>query len=108
MTAYELLDRMREAGHGGQPPVVYRALGFLVENGFAHRIERLGAYVACTAGEGSHPAAFMVCRACRAVAETALGVEPDLAGRAAAAGFAPERTVVEVEGLCARCAGARA
>ncbi|MBP7000928.1 transcriptional repressor [Amaricoccus sp.] len=107
MTAYELLDRLREAGHGGQPPVVYRALAFLVENGFAHRIERLGAYVACT-GEGAHPAAFMVCRACRAVAETALDVEPGLAERASAFGFVPERTVVEVEGLCARCAATAA
>ncbi len=24
MTAYELLDRLRDAGHGGQPPVAYR------------------------------------------------------------------------------------
>ena len=47
MTAYELLDRLREAGLGGQPPVAYRALDFLVEHGFAHRIERLGAFVAC-------------------------------------------------------------
>lgn len=108
MTAYELLDRLREAGHGGQPPVAYRALGFLVENGFAHRIERLGAYVACTGADEAHPAAFMVCRACRAVAETALDLEPGLAERAAAVGFAPERTVVEVEGLCARCAAAAA
>ena len=44
MTAYELLDRLAAAGLGSQPPVVYRALDFLVGNGFAHRIERLGAY----------------------------------------------------------------
>ncbi len=51
MTAYELLDRLRAAGLGGQPPVAYRALDFLVGNGFAHRIERLGAFVACTRAE---------------------------------------------------------
>lgn len=105
MTAYELLDRLREAGLGGQPPVAYRALDFLVEHGFAHRIERLGAFVACAGAEGPHPAAFLICRSCRAVAETALasGAPPELTELAATAGFTPERVTVEAEGLCAAC-----
>jgi Fur family zinc uptake transcriptional regulator len=104
VTAYELLDRMKAAGLGSQPPVAYRALDFLVENGFAHRIERLGAYVACTGGEGGHPAAFMVCRLCRTVAETALAEPaPEIDARADEAGFMVERIVVEAEGVCARC-----
>lgn len=109
MTAYELLERMRAANLGSQPPVAYRALEFLVEHGFAHRIERLGAYVACTTGASGHPAAFMICRACRLVAETALEAPaPELGPRAAAAGFTVERIVVEAEGLCARCREAAA
>ncbi len=104
MTAYELLDRLGAAGLGSQPPVVYRALDFLVVNGFVHRIERLGAFVACTHGASDHSAGFLVCRACRAVAETEIpGQAPGLADEAAAAGFSIERTVVEAEGLCARC-----
>jgi Fur family zinc uptake transcriptional regulator len=104
VTAYELLDRMRAAGLGSQPPVAYRALEFLVENGFAHRIERLGAYIACTGGAEAHPAAFLVCRRCRAVAETALAApSPEIDATAAAAGFALERVLVEAEGLCAAC-----
>jgi Fur family zinc uptake transcriptional regulator len=106
MTAYELLDRLAAAGLGSQPPVVYRALDFLVANGFAHRIERLGAYAACTEGRRAHVAGFLICRACRQVAETALGRTPrGLSAEAGAAGFAIERTVVEAEGLCARCRG---
>lgn len=104
LTAYELLDRLGAAGFGSQPPVAYRALDFLVANGFVHRIERLNAFAACTAGEGRHNAAFLICRSCRLVAET---VQPRpsraLAAAAAAAGFLIERTVVEAEGLCARC-----
>lgn len=104
MTAYELLDRLRAAGLGAQPPVAYRALDFLVEHGFAHRIERLGAYVACTRCGEAHPAAFMICRTCRKVAETALrGRAADLGLGAEEAGFAVERVVVEAEGLCAGC-----
>ncbi len=108
MTAYELLDRLAAAGLGGQPPVVYRALDFLVANGFAHRIERLGAFAACTDGGEAHRsgqgAGFLVCRGCRRVAETPLPRTPRaLASEAAAIGFSIERIVVEGEGLCARC-----
>jgi Fur family transcriptional regulator, zinc uptake regulator len=104
MTAYELLERLSAAGLGSQPPVVYRALEFLVANGFAHRIERLGAFAACTCGSSDHHAGFLVCRVCHRVAETPL-TRParSLATAAAAVGFAIERTVVEVEGLCAHC-----
>lgn len=104
LTAYELLDRLREAGLGHQPPAAYRALEFLVSNGFAHRIERLGAYVACAHGGAMHCAAFLVCRACRRVAETALD-EPErtLAAKAESVGFTVERMVVEAEGLCETC-----
>lgn len=103
LTAYELLDRLRAAGHGSQPPVVYRALEFLVTNGFVHRIERLSAYVACTHGVGEHSAAFMVCRLCRTVAETAQQAERGLSAQAERTGFVVERLVVEAEGVCARC-----
>lgn len=104
MTAYELLDRLRMAGLGSQPPVAYRALDFLVENGFAHRIERLSAYVACAGAEGPHPAAFLICRGCRSVAESTLPAgAPELEALAEAAGFATERVTLEAEGLCAAC-----
>ncbi len=103
LTAYELLDRLRAAGYGGQPPVVYRALDFLVRHGFAHRIERLSAFAACTHGTGAHSAAFIICRGCRTVAETAQGAEPGVAGEAARAGVVVERLSVEAEGLCERC-----
>ncbi len=104
MTAYEILDRLAGAGLGSQPPVVYRALDFLVAAGLVHRIERLGAFAACTHGGAEHNAGFLVCRICRRVAETALPRPADsLLAEAAAAGFAIERTVVEAEGVCALC-----
>jgi Fur family transcriptional regulator, zinc uptake regulator len=108
LTAYEILDKLAAAGLGSQPPVAYRALDFLVANGFVHRIERLGAFAACTEGAEAHNAAFLICRSCRRVAETAMARPArSLAAAAADAGFAIERTVVEAEGLCARCRGRR-
>ena len=104
MTAYEVLDRLAAAGLGAQPPIAYRALEFLTANGLAHRIERLNAFVACTHGGAEHRAAFLVCRLCRRVAETALPrATRGLIEEAAAAGFAVETLVVEAEGLCDAC-----
>jgi Fur family zinc uptake transcriptional regulator len=109
MTAYALLERLEAAGLGGQPPVAYRALDFLVANGFVHRLERLGAFVACTCGGAEHNAGFLVCRTCRRVAELVMPAPAaDLVAAAGATGFAVERTVVEAEGLCARCRAAGA
>lgn len=104
MTAYEILEKLAAAGLGSQPPVVYRALDFLVGVGLVHRIERLGAFAACTHGGAEHNAGFLVCRICRRVAETALPRPArGLIAEAEAVGFAIERTVVEAEGICARC-----
>jgi Fur family zinc uptake transcriptional regulator len=103
--AYDILARLAAEGLGSQPPVVYRALDFLTGIGFVHRIEKLNAYVACTDPGTGHAPAFMICRACAAVAET-----PGAPGRGAldaaaqAAGFRIERAVIEAEGLCPDCA----
>ncbi len=103
--AYEVLDRLRDAGFGSQPPVAYRALEFLVGNGFAHKIERLNAFIACTNSDAAHSPAFMICRECESVAETPSTLARGALGEAAkAAGFVIERTVVEAEGLCPSCA----
>ena len=95
--------RLAEAGLGSQPPVVYRALDFLVANGFAHRIERLGAFAACThAGPRTTPASWSAAPAAaspRPRSRAPRGAH----GGGGGAGFAIERTVVEAEGLCARC-----
>jgi Fur family zinc uptake transcriptional regulator len=102
--AYTILDRLREAGFGSQPPVAYRALDFLVANGLAHKIERLNAFIACVHPSQAHTPAFMICRLCDAVAETQSSPARGALGSAArATGFRIERTVVEAEGVCPAC-----
>ena len=71
--AYAILDHLRDAGFGSQPPVAYRALDFLATNGFVHKIEHLNAFVACAHPGETHSPAFMICRLCDAVAETQSG-----------------------------------
>jgi Fur family zinc uptake transcriptional regulator len=102
--AYDILDVLREEGFGSQPPVVYRALDFLTQNGFAHRIEGLNAFIACHHPGQRHAPAFLICRICKAVAEApADPVRRAVTDTASQAGFAVERTVVEVEGVCPNC-----
>lgn len=110
MGAYELLDRLRADGLGSQPPVVYRALDFLIEAGFAHKLERLNAYVACAHPDGEpgrdHAACFLICAECRKVAEIEDGgLDLAIAQAAAERGFAMRRTVLEIEGVCPACRG---
>ena len=103
--AYAILDFLREAGFGSQPPVAYRALDFLAKHGFVHKIERLNAFVACSLSREAHSPAFMICRLCDAVAEThSIPVRGALGTAARAAGFQIEQTVVEAEGVCPTCA----
>ena len=103
--AYELLERLHEAGFGAQPPVAYRALDFLVANGFAHKIEGLNALIACAHPGEAHSPAFLICRLCEAVAEAQSAPARGALGEAArATGFTIERTVIEALGICPTCA----
>lgn len=107
MGAYDVLEILGKEGFGAQPPVAYRALEFLVRNGFAHKIERLNAFVGCVHPGADHTPAFLICRNCDLVAETrarpAMNLLKDLAGES---GFTVERAVIEAEGLCPNCRAA--
>ena len=48
ITAYEILDLLSEGQKRVAPPTVYRALDFLIEEGFVHRIESLNSFVGCS------------------------------------------------------------
>lgn len=103
MGAYDVLARLDAEGLGSKPPVAYRALGFLVDNGFVHRIERLNAFIACSHPGAAHAPAFMICRQCGAVAEAEAAPDGPLAASAAASGFHVEQMVIEIQGLCPAC-----
>ena len=102
--AYAILEKLRLDGFSSQPPVAYRALDFLVEHGFSHKIERLNAFVACSHPGASHTPAFMICRQCDAGAETeAEASDSELSKIAKSSGFKIEQTVIEAEGVCHIC-----
>ena len=106
MGAYDVLTRLAAEGFGNQPPVAYRALEFLEDQGFAHRIRRLNAFTACMHPGEDHAPAFLICRVCDTVAEApAAPVMTALTKAATQSGFVIERANIEALGLCPACAG---
>ncbi len=107
--AYELLEWVREKkGVGADaPPTVYRALDFLMANGFVHKLESVNAFVACHhPNSAQHSVPFLICDRCHSAVELEdLEVVSQLEARAKALGFRPQAQTLEVHGLCARCAG---
>ncbi len=55
ISAYDLLDLLREAEPQAKPPTVYRALDFLLEQGFVHKVESTNSYVLCHLVRPAHP-----------------------------------------------------
>ncbi len=102
--AYDVLQRLATEGYGNQPPVAYRALDFLVEQGLAHRIQRLNAFTACMHAGEAHAPAFLICDRCATVAEAPVApIRAALEATAAEMGFAVDRVSLEATGLCPAC-----
>ena len=65
ISAYDLLDLLRVAEPQAKPPTVYRALDFLLEQGFIHRVESANSYVLCHHFEQPmHTSALFICDRC--------------------------------------------
>lgn len=114
--AYDLLEQLRDARRAGDdedggsfaPPTIYRALDFLLANGFIHKLESVNAFVACHhPSTAAHSVPFLICNRCHSAVELEdAQVVAQLDANARALGFVPQAQTLEVHGLCARCAGA--
>ena len=106
LTAYQLLDRLRDIRKSAVPPTVYRALDFLMAQRLIHKLERLNAFIPCAESGHQHAVQFLICRQCGTVAEIEDHAAAEALERAAEQrGFHPRSTVVEIEGICAACSG---
>jgi Fur family zinc uptake transcriptional regulator len=102
--AYDILGTLARDGGKPAPPTVYRALDFLIAQGFVHRIDSRSAFAACFAPEKEHKGRFFLCRLCGRAAEIRdAPLELALNAAAEKAGFAAESETVEITGLCADC-----
>lgn len=102
--AYDVLQKLQEAGHKPAPPTAYRALDFLVAAKLVHRIESLNAYIGCPSPGASHQCQFYICTRCGHIAElNSPAVANALQAGADELGFEGVQPVIEVHGICSDC-----
>ncbi|HEU4660064.1 MAG TPA: transcriptional repressor [Pseudolabrys sp.] len=106
--AYELIECIAARAARPAPITVYRALDFLCQQAFAHRIESRNAFIACVHNHANdEPVVFLICERCGAVGESAsIAVADTIRQASRSAGFTPKTPVIEISGICAHCKAA--
>ena len=104
LTAYDVLNKLSKKLNQPKPPTAYRALEFLMQHGFIHRIESLNSYVACGEDHKHRGSQFMICDTCGQVEEVHLCHIPDgLQKQVNQKGFNVSYWNAELHGLCRKC-----
>jgi Fur family zinc uptake transcriptional regulator len=104
MGAYDILERLSDYMDNPKPPTAYRAIEFLSNHGFIHRIESLNAYVLCGTDHRHKGSQFLICDSCGKVVEAHVcDMPPSLQKEATREGFTIKRWNAELHGLCGAC-----
>ncbi|CAM3271993.1 zinc uptake transcriptional repressor Zur [Vibrio ordalii] len=104
-SAYELLEDLKQSEPQAKPPTVYRALDFLLEQGFIHRVESTNSFISCcSCNANKHFSHLLICDECGNVIE----LQDDslialLASNAEKHGFNIVNHVIESHGVCQTC-----
>lgn len=112
--AYDLLNKVSHIQNKKVAPVtIYRALDFLIQHHFAHKLETLNAYTPCTLAKNhdatacdpsTHHIVFLICDACGGVDE--MSSEPvyaNIHSLMKRSQFKPRNLVLEFSGTCHHC-----
>ncbi|MGY0076038.1 MULTISPECIES: zinc uptake transcriptional repressor Zur [Vibrio] len=104
-SAYELLEELKQSEPQAKPPTVYRALDFLLEQGFIHRVESTNSFISCASCNAhKHFSHLLICDKCGNVIE----LQNDslialLTENAEQHGFHFSNHVIETHGVCDSC-----
>ena len=102
--AYELLEQLKQTEPGAKPATVYRAIEFLTEQGFIHKIESSNAFMLCHHFGQHHPAQLLICDQCGQVDELhSSPLQQEFVKLASEKGFLIQRQTVEAHGSCQSC-----
>jgi len=106
-SAYDIADKVSsDQGRRVAANSVYRILDLFVGANVARKVESVNAYVANDHPDCLHDCIFLICDSCGQTTH----IDNDRLGggvrdAAKAAGFAPQRPVIEVRGKCGDCEG---
>ena len=104
-SAYDIADKVSaDQGRRVAANSVYRILDLFVGANLARKVESVNAYVANDHPDCLHDCIFLICDSCG----QAKHIDDDklssgVRAAAKAAGFAPQRPVIEVRGRCGDC-----
>ena len=105
LEAFGLLEQLKVSEPQAKPPTVYRALDFLLEQGFIHRVESTNSFIqCCSCNAHKHYSHLLICDKCSNVIE----LQDDslvalLASNAEKYGFEITNHVIESHGICQSC-----
>ena len=104
MTAYAILDKMKLDEPDLAAPTVYRALAALTNQGRAHRLESIKAFVPCRCKHEAAVPVLAICGDCGVVEEhDGTGLLSKLSAISAQSSFNATRHIVEIHGRCSTC-----
>ena len=106
VSAYDVTDAVSSAaGRRIAANSVYRILDLFVASNVASRVESANAFIANVHPDCPHDCIFLVCDRCGGATHVDDDrITGEVRSAALAAGFTPGRPVIEVCGLCAKCA----
>ncbi|MFS4583581.1 Fur family transcriptional regulator [Phaeobacter sp. C3_T13_0] len=105
MTAYQILEQLQIGEPTIAPPTVYRTLSALTEQGRAHRLESINAFVPCRCDHVESVPVLAICESCGSVEEhDGSDLLPKLTALTDKKAFHSVRHIVEIHGLCGTCA----
>ena len=104
--AYEILDDLTKIlGKSSHPPTVYRAIDFLIENGFIHKLNSINSYVGCFHPKDHEECYFLICKICNIYQECCDNdLKENILNTAQQNNFVISNTTLEIEGHCQDCA----
>ncbi len=104
MTAYAILDHMKLDEPDLAAPTVYRALAALTDQGRAHRLESIKAFVPCRCDHHAAVPVLAICEDCGTVEEhDGTRLLKELSAISAQTAFDAQRHIVEIHGRCQSC-----
>ena len=103
--AYDILDKLKDSRYSAEPPTVYRALDFLLENGLIHKLDSLNAYVGCAHPHKHDQCYFLICSECHEIKECCdQRISDAIAETTTKNKFSSKHATLEISGKCSECA----
>lgn len=105
MSAYQILEQLQIGEPDIAPPTVYRTLSALTDQGRAHRLESIKAFVPCRCKHVESVPVLAICEDCGSVDEhDGSALLPELTALTNQNAFRADRHIVEIHGQCKSCA----